>query len=386
MRPSHWLLLLRLVSLLGLLVSVMVLIDYSAPEMAFCSSTSGCGAVRDSGLGFVALPSGQVIPYLPLLGVLNFIGLFAGSLFGRAQVRSAVAGGLALASGPAGLVLLLVQAFLVGQFCSLCLVVDGSALVVFVAQLGLRRSGWEQATQLETGAQAVRRSDLLVRPLAWLMLGALAVAAPLAFKSVARTETLPSVIAALQHPDRVTVVEFFDYQCPHCRLALPELGKALKAFGRPVHVLRQPIALRGHPLGVRAARLHVCAAEQVASESVLRVLMDGGPLLTEDQFAEVDKLPLNREMLRACLESQRPESVLAKYLDRIEKAEFLGLPTIYIGQTRVLGGAPYEVYLDALEKAASGRDAQGIPPAVYWALCALLGGLLLAWGWRRSAP
>src|SRR5690606_17339383 len=139
------------------------------------------------------------------------------------------------------------------------------------------------------------RGDLLLRPSAWLALVTLAILAPLAFKSVARTQTLPAGIAALHHPERVTVVEFFDYQCPHCRLALPELDKALAAFKQPVHVVRQPIGLPGHPLGLEAARLHVCAGEQLASEQVLHVLMAGGPLLTEQQFAQLDELPLNRE-------------------------------------------------------------------------------------------
>lgn len=377
MRPSLWLFSFRLASLVGLAVSVMVLIDYSTPEMAFCSSTSGCGAVRDSGFGFVVLPSGQPVPYLPILGVLAFAGLFAASLLRSASVRSIVAGTLALSGGTVGIALLGVQAFVVGHFCSLCLIVDSAAIVAGVAQLGLRRAGWEAVTAVENGASPAARGDLLLRPSAWLALVTLAILAPLAFKSVARTQTLPAGIAALHHPERVTVVEFFDYQCPHCRLALPELDKALAAFKQPVHVVRQPIGLPGHPLGLEAARLHVCAGEQLASEQVLHVLMAGGPLLTEQQFAQIDELPLNREQLRTCLDSPRPKEVLDGYLKRIQDAEFLGLPTIYIGHTRILGGAPYEVYLDALEDAAAGRDRSGIPPLAYWLLTGLLAGLFV---------
>jgi len=372
-QPSRWLFLLRVASLLGLAVSVMVLIDYSTPEMAFCSSSSGCGAVRDSGLGFVALPSGQVIPYLPLLGVLDFAGLFAGSLLAGPRLRHVVAGSLALAGGVAGLVLLLVQAFWIGRFCSLCLLVDGAALIACLAQLFLRRSGWEQATEL-------------VRPLGWLLALSVAVAAPLAFKSVAKTAQLPPAIAALRHPDRVTVIEFFDYQCPHCRLALPELKKALLAFGRPAHVVRQPIGLPGHELGVRGARMHVCAAEQGESETVLRVLIAGGPELSEQQFAELSREPrLNHERLATCLASDRPDRALSAIVERIKSAEFLGLPTTYIGSTRILGSAPYEVYLDALEGAAEGRDERGLPPWLYWLLATVLAGSALWLGRARTA-
>ena len=78
-----------------------------------------------------------------------------------------------------------------------------------------------------------------------------------------------------------------------------------------------------------------------------------------------------------CLDSPRPKEVLDGYLKRIQDAEFLGLPTIYIGHTRILGGAPYEVYLDALEDAAAGRDRSGIPPLAYWLLTGLLAGLFV---------
>lgn len=386
MRKPAWLFLLRILGLLGLSVSIMVLLDYSSREMAFCSSSSGCGAVRDSGFGFVILPSGEPFPYLPLLGVLHFTGLLAGSLLEKARIRRLVAGTLALVGGPVGLALVAVQAFLIGHFCSLCLLVDGAALLIFVAGLALRGPGWDEATRLEQGQGGpLRALDLCVHPLGWLGALVLSIAGPLGFTTFARTSELPPAIAALQEPGMIAVVEFFDYQCPHCRVALPELDRAVEAFRLPVRVIRQPLALPGRELGRRAARLHVCAGEQGKEEPVLHVLIRG-PMLTEQNLTDALRVPqLDQQKLVACLESQTPDHAIAAALKRVQSTEFVGLPTVYIGHKRILGSASADVYLEALVQAGTGRDSRGMPPALYWLQVGLLVALVL-WLGRVRQP
>lgn len=361
LRPSVWLFLLRIASLLGLSVSIMALLDYSTPDMAFCGVGSGCAAVRDSGLGFVVLPSGNPLPYLPILGVLNFGGLFAGSLAPQAKVRRVLSGTLALASGPAGLVLLLLQAFVIHHFCSLCLIVDVSSLVLFACAVLLRRGGWDQATARES-----------VHPASWIVASLLAVAAPLAFTSVARTNELPAALVPLQESGKATVVEFFDYQCPHCRMAIPELERAVRDFRLPVRVVRQPLSLPGRELGKRAARAHACAVEQNKEALVMRALIQG-PELTEWQLAGLQHIPgLDQAKLVSCLESGRPDRMIEVHLQRVQSLGFEGVPTTYIGAQRIVGTAPYEAYLAALEKAGTGKDTAGMEPVLYWLQVVLL--------------
>jgi protein-disulfide isomerase/uncharacterized membrane protein len=372
LRPSVWLFLLRIASLLGLSVSTMALLDYSRPDMAFCGVGSGCAAVRDSGLGFVVLPSGNPFPYLPILGVLNFGALFAGSLFSQAKVRRVLSGTLALASGPAGLVLLVLQAFVIRHFCSLCLIVDVSSLVVFACAVLLRRGGWDQATALEP-----------IRPASWIIVSLLAFAAPLAFTSVARTNELPPALVPLQEPGKATVVEFFDYQCPHCRMAIPELERAVRDFRLPVRVVRQPLSLPGRELGKRAARAHACAVEQNKEALVMRALIQGEEL-TEWQLAGLQHVPgLDQAQFLSCLESARPDRVIEVHLKRVQSLGFEGVPTTYIGAQRIVGGAPYETYLAALEKAGTGQDTAGMEPVLYWLQFVALAAFTL-WVGRRK--
>lgn len=385
MRSLVWLFLLRLVSLVGLLVSVAVLVDYSSPSMAFCSAGSGCSAVRASGLGYL-LVRGTVVPYLPILGVLGFATIFSGTFFSSPRTRRLVSGGLSVASGLVSLGLLALQAFWLQRFCSLCVIVDIAALDLAVLALLLWRGGFEESARLDAGG--AERSFLSVTPVAWGALSLLAVVAPLSFSSIARTTTLPDVIAELAEPEKVTVVEFFDYQCPHCRVALPALEEAVRAFDQPVHEVRLPVGLPGHELGRRAARLHVCSEEQGKAGEVAALLLQG-PALTEAHLTQVGQLTsLDQKKLLECLESERPDRTLEAILERLRTAEFLGLPTTYVGHQRLLGSAPYEVYLDALEAAAEGRDRGGLPPWAYWALVVGIAGAILWLGRRpgRAVP
>lgn len=52
-------------------------------------------------------------------------------------------------------------------------------------------------------------------------------------------ETL-SPVQPTQHPDKIEVIEFFWYGCPHCYSFEPELAKWLKAMPKNVEFIRQP--------------------------------------------------------------------------------------------------------------------------------------------------
>lgn len=52
-------------------------------------------------------------------------------------------------------------------------------------------------------------------------------------------ETL-STVQPTQHPDKIEVIEFFWYGCPHCYSFEPELAKWMKAMPKNVEFIRQP--------------------------------------------------------------------------------------------------------------------------------------------------
>jgi predicted DsbA family dithiol-disulfide isomerase len=98
------------------------------------------------------------------------------------------------------------------------------------------------------------------------------------------------------------------------------------------------------------------------------------------------EIGLHEEKWAECVQSPRPEARLRADLERLEKAEFLGLPTTYIGRTRVLGARPQAIYEEALANAVSGADEGGVSPLVYWLVTGCLGFFCVFFGRVRLKP
>lgn len=397
-------------SLVALGTSVALLLDYVSPEPSFCGIDSGCGAVRASGFGYLPFFGLGILP-VPALGVLAFGLLYSATLLRSFELRAKLAAPLALAIGSASLPLIALQAY-IGQFCSLCLVVDCAGILCGVSAFALRSGGFERAFHEEepTGTlldpqalmsegqrvKGVWRDDSqiydapnpLVRPApkdplrlklsGWVSFGFLAVLAPLFFPSFVQTSEVPSAIRALYDPKQVTVVEFFDFQCPHCRDLSPRL-KAIVAEEGSAEIRYGYTPLPGNPNSHDAARIAICAAEQGKEGEVTSAFFIAPDLAPEKALGLASQLVPDAKALEACLASKRPDARIEKDTAIIKEAGFVGLPTTYIGGVRVLGAEADVVYRDALVQAKSGGDRSGMTPWTYWfAVLALVGvvGLL----------
>lgn len=393
----------------------MLLVDYLALESSFCGAASGCGAVKDSGLGYVRFGDAH-LPFLPMLGVVGFGALLGGSLLPSAPQRRAVCAPLAYAMAAGALVLLGLQALLIGRFCWLCVVVDVASLALGGLVFSMRRLGWEtsfteelsraslvDATELlaagggrgaawQEDSQSYVAPNPLVRPepsspprlrtSGWFLLACIGVLAPVAYPRVVETSPLPPSVRALAAPSGVTVVEFFDFECPHCRELAPIIHELASEPG--VTVVRQYVPLPGHQLALEGSKLSVCAAEQGKEAQVAELLLVGR-ILTAEQLARARKAPeLDEARLAACLSSERPERALREMRARIVAAEFVGLPTTYVGPERILGAEAPEVFFDALTRARSGEGLGGLSPRVYWAL--VLSAVAAVVLWARVKP
>lgn len=350
-------------------MSVALLLDYVSPEPSFCGVNSGCAQVRTSGYGYIPLPFGP-LP-VPVLGVIAFTALFAASMNQNPQVRRRLLPPLAGLTALGALGFVALQVFM-QHFCWMCLSVDLSACGIAFCCFQLRGEGWRLSGDAP-----------LVKNWVWLALFLVAFAAPLSFPRLVATSEIPPVIRELYQPGKVTVVEFFDFQCPHCRQLSPRLKKIVEEDARAV--LRFGYTpLPGHPLARDAARVAICAAEQGAeTEAVTRFFEDAD--LSRPHLVETAKtLVPNAAALDDCLASARPDQRIEDDIRRIKEAEFVGLPTTYIGGTRLLGAQEDVNYRDALARAHAGTDRQGLSGATFWLAVALLVAGIFLLG--RAAP
>jgi predicted DsbA family dithiol-disulfide isomerase/uncharacterized membrane protein len=357
---------LRVATLVALAASTALLSDYVADAPSFCSAASGCGAVRASGLGHVSLGDGNFVP-LPLFGLLGFAALLAASLASRTATRVTAALG-----GVVGIWLLGVQAFVLHQFCWLCVTTDVSAIAAAAAGLGLGKSTWDDQTRAR------------LRPWAWWALGALAITGPLLWPRVKSTPRVPSTVLGFYAAGKLNVVEFADFQCPACRRFSGILKPALASYGDRVHFVRLNKPLAMHQYAYDAARAAVCGEAQHKAEPMADALFATDDLTPAGIDKLAQALELDAKSFDSCMLDPATNARVDHESSLLVPPDLEGLPTTYIGGKRLLGVQSPETVADALQRAARGEGVSGISGYVYLPMIALAGLLILRFGSRKQ--
>jgi protein-disulfide isomerase len=163
---------------------------------------------------------------------------------------------------------------------------------------------------------------------------------------------------------RLTVVEFSDYECPHCRTA----HKAMRTFAakhpdqiRLVH-RHLPLDMACHP-GIRRpfharACLFAEAAECAGLQGRFWEMNDALFSIQETvQTEDVDavalavRLGLNRSDFKRCLESHATAGRIAADVEEGMARDLGGTPSFLIGERLFLGRIPEEELVELLEAA-----------------------------------
>ena len=299
---------------LGLGVSALLAVEYATPDPKFCSGGGGCEVVRFSSYSHVG-----PIP-VPALGLLFFASL----LVAFARVRSLL---LPLASIGAlvSVVFIVLQAAVIQAVCPYCIAADAAAIIALAAVIEMRRTNSEPV---------LGRTGVAVAGIA-LFVPAAYGAGVLAMQS--DEGPLPEVVAAEQREGVATIVEFLDFQCPYCRKQHVAMKDVIGEYGERVRVVYKHVPLPGHTHAAGAARAATCADEQGKEAEMADGLLtreDITPLGCEQLAAS---LALDMEAYRACVASDRPDSVLEADFKAAESAEVRGLPTFFIGARRFEG-------------------------------------------------
>lgn len=358
---AWWLTLCRLAALVAISVSTALYVQYIDPAAtSFCALDSGCEAVRSSGLSYY----GSRYASLPLAGVVGFVGLLvlsfrpaSSALFVRAATFGAAV----------ALVLLVVQAAVIGAFCSLCVVVDVAGIAVAVSAVLGRKVAPREAC----------------RPTAWVALAVVALAAPPLWAAVKPAPPVPEVIRELYEPGKINVIEFADFECPHCRALHPALKSAMEPYRDRIHFERLNVPLEMHPFAEPAACAYICAERQGAGEEMADRLFSM-ELSRENIRRAAVGLGVDPDLFDRCVADPDTSLRIQSETRILEEAGMRGLPTTYIEGKRFLGSVGEAALRDAIDRAAQGDSgSEGIPGPVYVALVAL-SAAVIAWFGRTS--
>jgi protein-disulfide isomerase len=323
---------------------------------------------------FLGLPLGVwgLLVYLAL-GALAISGLRS-----RPRVATWPFGILFWASLGASLlsvVLYYVSHFVVESICIVCTGVyltNGGLLLV--AALELRRSGARGAGALRDDLRAIAAAPLgavVAIAVAASALGALWTAMPRYWEidlatgpgglTVGRTADGAPWIGA-QEP-RVEIVEFSDYQCPHCQRGHGEMRALVQEHPRTVRLVHRSYPLDQacnpavtqpfHPWACFYARVAHCAAKQgrfwEANDYLFANGRRGSQVTAEEVAAAVG---LERGALEACVQGDDVTRSIREDLEAGGRIGVRGTPTFLMDGRTYPGKIPQDL-LDAALKRAS---------------------------------
>ena len=192
-----------------------------------------------------------------------------------------------------------------------------------------------------------------VIPLSQPVLGQEAADGGLSRDSVLRDPEIP----ALGNPNGdVTIVEYFDYQCPYCKKVDPELMRVAQEDGK-VRVVFKDWPIFG-PASTYAAKMVLASKYQNKYPEAHKALISAKSKLTEATVRDLlEKAGIDVARTTADLEANQKtiDALLARNNAQAEAFGFRGTPAFIVGTFRVPG------VLDAAGFKQAISDARRLP-------------------------
>ena len=148
----------------------------------------------------------------------------------------------------------------------------------------------------------------------------------------------PEIPSAGNLAGDITIVEYFDYQCPYCRKVEPELRQVVQDDGK-VRLVFKDWPVLG-PASVTAARMALASKYQDKFIQAHDGLIAVDSKLTEARIREVlagagvDLDRLDKDLVS---NSAAIDAIIARNKDQATAFEFKGTPSFIVGKFRVPG-------------------------------------------------
>ena len=148
----------------------------------------------------------------------------------------------------------------------------------------------------------------------------------------------PDIPAAGNPAGDITIVEYFDYQCPYCRKLEPELRQVVQDDGK-VRLVFKDWPILG-PASVTAAHMVLASKYQDKFIQAHDALIAVNSKLTEARICEVlagAGIDLDRLDKDLASNSAAIDAVISRIKDQAAAFEFRGTPSFIVGKFRVPG-------------------------------------------------
>jgi protein-disulfide isomerase len=134
----------------------------------------------------------------------------------------------------------------------------------------------------------------------------------------------------------VTIVEFADYQCPHCKAAAPLMREVLKRHAGKVRVVFIDFPINRSGISRLVAKGAVCAEQQGRFWDFHDLAFDNQASLTVSAPTSLAaQLGLDKVAFESCYQSQSPERKVASAEAEAERLGLKSTPTIFVNGQRL---------------------------------------------------
>jgi protein-disulfide isomerase len=177
----------------------------------------------------------------------------------------------------------------------------------------------------------------------------------------------PSEAAVLRDPEvpvggntdgDVTIVEWFDYQCPYCRKLEPELRQVAHDDGK-VRLVWKDWPILG-PVSVVAARMALAAKYQGKYAEAHDAMLALNSRLTEakiDEALAAAGIDVDRVKRDLAANDKAINAILARNNEQAEGLAFKGTPSFIVGKFRVPGVLTMDEFGQVIADARKAKSA-----------------------------
>lgn len=156
----------------------------------------------------------------------------------------------------------------------------------------------------------------------------------------------------------VTIVEFSDFQCPHCKLAAEEMPKAITNKADKVRLVYRYMPINSSGISRKVAEGAVCASQQDKFwEYHDLAFAKQKDLKMDSPLALAKELKLDEAKFKSCFEDAKTAAVVTASEEEARQLGVTGTPSFFIN------GKPLSFQVDMVKEAEAAIDAALIPAA-----------------------
>jgi protein-disulfide isomerase len=148
----------------------------------------------------------------------------------------------------------------------------------------------------------------------------------------------PEIPVAGNPKGNISIVEYFDYQCPYCRKLEPELRQVVQDDGK-VRLIWKDWPILG-PISVVASRMALASKYQDKYREAHEALIGVNSKLTEPRIKELlagAGIDVDRATSDLATNAKAIDAILARNNDQATAFGFNGTPAFIVGKFRVPG-------------------------------------------------